>query len=93
MTQPVNLTPLSVRPPKEHQLMTKAKDLEVGFLSEMLGYAGFGKTDETFGGGIGEDQFSSFLRDAQARKMVERGGIGLAEHLFQALMKGQNDVA
>lgn len=69
--------------------MTKAKELEVGFLSEMLGYAGFGKPAESFGGGIGEDQFSSLLRDAQARKMVERGGIGLAEQLFQSLVKGQ----
>lgn len=89
MTLPATLTPVINPTPKEHPLMTKAKDLEVGFLSEMLGYAGFGKPTEGFGGGIGEDQFSSFLRDAQARQLVNRGGIGLAEQLFRSLVKGQ----
>jgi len=37
------------------------------------------------GGGIGEEQFSSFLRDEHAGLMVKAGGIGLAEHLFNAL--------
>ncbi len=71
-------------------LMVQAKALEASFLSEMLGYAGVGKTPEGFGGGIGEDQFGSFLREEQARQMVEKGGIGLAEQLFHAMTKGQN---
>lgn len=90
MQIPLNTIP-APRNPVDHPLMTKAKDLETGFLSEMLGYAGFGAPGETFGGGIGEDQFSSFLRDAQARKMVEKGGIGLAEKLFHSLLKGQQN--
>jgi hypothetical protein len=53
----------------------------------MWGHAGVGQARESFGGGIGEEQFSSFLRAEQARAMVEKGGIGLAEHLFNA-MKG-----
>ncbi|WP_299506746.1 rod-binding protein [Cypionkella sp.] len=71
--------------------MVQAKALEASFLSEMLGYAGVGKTPQEFGGGIGEDQFGSFLRDEQARQMVEKGGIGLAEQLFRAMTKGQSD--
>ena len=71
-------------------LMVQAKALEASFLSEMLGYAGVGKTPEGFGGGIGEDQFGSFLREEQARQMVEKGGIGLAEQLFHAMTKGQD---
>ena len=79
------------RPPSETApLMVQAKALEASFLSEMLGYAGVGKTPEGFGGGIGEDQFGSFLREEQARQMVEKGGIGLAEQLFHAMTKGQN---
>lgn len=75
---------------KDDALMVQAKALEASFLSEMLGLAGVGKTPESFGGGIGEDQFGSFLRDEQARQMVDRGGIGLAQQLFDAMTKGQN---
>jgi Rod binding domain-containing protein len=62
-----------------------AQALESSFLAEMLKAAGFGETRETFGGGAGEEQFSSFLREAQAREMVRAGGIGLAEQFFNAL--------
>lgn len=70
-------------------LMEKARALEAVFLSEMLGYAGLGSMpDDGFGGGIGEEQFASFLRQEQATRMVEGGGIGLAERLFRAMTKG-----
>lgn len=69
----------------EARLMQAARALEASFLAEMLGHAGFGDTPEAFGGGAGETQFASFLREAQAEKMVARGGIGLAEQLFQTL--------
>ncbi|ABV95096.1 putative flagellar protein FlgJ [Dinoroseobacter shibae DFL 12 = DSM 16493] len=68
-----------------------AKDLEAAFLSVMLKEARFGVTPETMGGGVGEDQFASFLRDEHAKALVENGGIGLAEALFNAL-KGDVDV-
>ncbi|WP_420838922.1 rod-binding protein [Aliiroseovarius sediminis] len=67
------------------QLMKVARKLEASFLSEMLKSAGVGKSPESFGGGAGEDQFSSFLLDAQAQEMVKAGGIGLAQSLFEAL--------
>lgn len=66
-------------------LMRQAKELEVAFLSEMLGHAGLDQQSGSFGGGAGEDQLSSFLRQEQARLMVENGGIGLAETLFRAM--------
>ena len=70
-------------------LMRKAQELEATFLSEMLGHAGFDTGQEgTFAGGIGEEQFTSFLRAEQARLMVARGGIGLAETLFRAMGGG-----
>ena len=64
-----------------------ALKLEATFLSEMLKAAGFQTGAGTFGGGIGEEQFTSFLRDAQAEEMARAGGIGLAEALFNALRK------
>lgn len=75
---------------RDKALREAAEVLEAGFLSEMLKGAGLGKTSESFGGGAGEDQFSSYLRDAQAREMVKSGGIGLAESLYQALKEREN---
>lgn len=66
-------------------LMKAAQDLEASFLAEMLKSAGLGKPREMMGGGAGEEQFGSFLRQAQAEAMVESGGIGLAQSLFEAL--------
>jgi flagellar protein FlgJ len=76
-------------PPTDRRavLMEKAKALESAFLSEMLSYAGVDAPEGAFSGGVGEDQFASFLRDAQARAMVDHGGIGLAEKLFQSLAR------
>lgn len=67
------------------KLREAAKELETNFLAEMLKTAGVGKTSESFGGGAGEDQFSSFLRLEQARAMVDAGGIGLSEAFFNSL--------
>lgn len=71
-----------------HPLREKAAQLETAFLAEMLGFAGLGAARESFGGGIGEEQFSSFLRQEQAEAMVKAGGIGLTELLFQAMSSG-----
>jgi len=80
-------------PPSERdaRLMEAAQALEASFLSEMLKAAGVDAAPSVFGGGIGEEQFSSFLRDAQARDIVRAGGIGLAESLFEA-MQAREDV-
>ena len=67
------------------KLREAARELEANFLAEMLKSAGVGKTPEAFGGGAGEEQFASFLRLEQAREMVNAGGIGLAQSLFEAL--------
>ncbi len=73
------------------KLRNAAQQLEATFLAEMLKSAGVGAPRETFGGGAGEEQFSSFLREAQAREMVKAGGIGLAEALFEAMKVRLND--
>lgn len=81
-------TPLS-RAPDHNQLYEKAKELEVAFLAEMLAHAGLGESPEAFGGGIGEEQFASFMRTEQARGIVEKGGLGLAQSIFESLVKAQ----
>lgn len=74
-------------------LHSAAQALEARFLSEMLRAAGLGETPAAFGGGIGEDQFASFLRDEQAEAIARRGGIGLAESIFAAMKRGPSDGA
>ncbi len=73
--------------PRSAQLMQKAQELETRFLSEMLAHTGLDTQTGAFNGGIGEDQFASFLREAQAKAMVDRGGLGLAQSIFQSLVR------
>ena len=51
----------------------------------MLKYTGLNATSASFGGGAGEEAFASFLTDEYARLLAERGGIGLAEQVFELL--------
>jgi len=76
----------TVRTPQADQRAV-AKELETVFISEMLKLAGFGKAPSEFGGGIGEDQFSSFMVDQQAKAIANGKGLGLAEHNFNAMSK------
>jgi Rod binding domain-containing protein len=66
-------------------LRDAARELEATFLAEMLKSARVGEPREAFGGAVGEEQFASFLRLEMAQEMVRAGGVGLAEHIFQAL--------
>ena len=73
--------------PIDTRLMAVARELEASFLAEMLKSAGVGEPRETFGGGAGEDQFSSFLVQEYAKATVHAGGIGLAESLYHSLLR------
>lgn len=62
-----------------------SQQLEASFIAEMLDAAGVGKTPESFGGGVGEDQFGSYLQDAYATHISEAGGIGLSQQLYDSM--------
>jgi Rod binding domain-containing protein len=72
---------------EEDRLKQVARRLEASFVAEMLRGTGFGEPREGFGGGIGEEQFGSFLRDEIADGIVRAGGFGLAESIFQSLSR------
>lgn len=80
-------------PARQEQLMSKAEELEATFLSEMLALSGLGEMQGGFGGGQGEAQFTSFLRQEQARLIVQGGGLGLAELIFNSMVKAENGSA
>lgn len=68
-----------------------AEKLEATFLAEMLKSAGLGEQTSAFSGGIGEEQFASFHREALAERMVASGGIGLADRFYKAMMDATDD--
>ncbi|TDL81531.1 hypothetical protein E2L08_05275 [Palleronia sediminis] len=84
-------TPIAAAPPWATPALERAaKELEAGFLAEMLRFAAPTPDDHAFTGGVGEDQFASLLRDEHARAMVEAGGIGLAERIVRAMAVAQD---
>ena len=90
----MDIQPITAQPPSRHdQLMAKAQELEATFLSEMLAHSGLGEMQGSFGGGQGEAQFSSFLRDEQAKLIVQQGGIGLAQLIFDSMVKAEDNAA
>ena len=89
MADPIARTTQPTAAARDAALRKAAEELEAGFLAEMLKQSGLGKARESMGGGIGEEQFGSFLVQEQAKAMVQAGGIGLAEQLFNALKKGE----
>ena len=87
MPSPINGAAAAPPAPTDRPDLKKAaQELEAVFLSEMLKSAGLGRSQSEFGGGIGEDQFSGFLVAEQARAFAEKGGIGLAEAIYESLL-------
>lgn len=74
-------------PAREAALRETARAFEASFLAEMLGHAGVGDSAPGFDGGPGEEAFRGMMVAEQARLMTEAGGIGLAETIFQAMLK------
>lgn len=78
---------------KNDPMFVAAQKFEASFIAEMLKSTGAGKPRDGFGGGAGEDGFSSFLVELRAEKIVDGGGLGLTEVIFEALKQteAEND--
>lgn len=85
MTQINGLSP-TTQGHRDPKLMSLANKIEAQFLNEMLKTAGVGKAPSEFSGGVGEDQFASFLTGAYADAIVDVGGIGLSEAIYRSLL-------
>lgn len=78
---------------KDKAMREAANEFEAVFLAEMLSHTSLGDTSETFGGGAGEDAFGSLMTREWANQLTARGGIGLSETIYQALVaRGGGDV-
>jgi len=76
----------------KNPLKKLAQEFESLFLAQLLSVMkeGAGK-DGFFGGSTGSDLYSSMMDQALARSLAEKGGIGLAEPLYEYL-KGRSRV-
>lgn len=72
---------------RTREMMALSRKLEAGFLAQMLKHSGVGAPRESFGGGPGESQFSSFLVQEYADAIADAGGLGLAESIFRSLVR------
>ncbi|HEX6956656.1 MAG TPA: rod-binding protein [Ferrovibrio sp.] len=72
------------------QARKAAEDFESFFLSQMFELMSSGvKTDGPFGGGQAEATWRSFLDDQYGRQMAKRGGIGIADMVYDQMLKIQ----
>lgn len=79
------MAPQPAPPDPTIRLRDTARAFEAAFLAEMLGAAGLGKPSDGFSGGVGEEQFASFLTQAKAQAIAARGGIGLQPAILASL--------
>lgn len=85
-------TPSPLENSQRAEMEKVAMAFEANFLAEMLKFSGQGDSRENFGGGAGEDAFAGLLVREQATLMAEGGGIGLAKHIVESLMRSaKND--
>ena len=75
---------------RDPKLLALANKLEANFLAEMLKAAGVGEPRTSFGGGAGEEHFSSFLVQEYADATVAAGGIGLSEAIYRSLVQRED---
>ncbi len=73
------------RSAEEARMRETAEAFEAAFLADVLENSGINAMPDAFGGGAGEDAFSGLLTQEYGRLLAERGGIGLAEQVFELL--------
>jgi Rod binding domain-containing protein len=69
---------------------TAAQEFEAVFLNTML-QPMFSATqaESPFGGGTGNEVWKSMLTDEYAKSFAKSGGVGIADHVYRALIAAQ----
>lgn len=75
---------------KFSEIEESAKEFEAVFLAEMIKpmFEGI-STEAPFGGGKGEEIFRGMMIQEYSKKLTNTGGIGIADHVRQELIKAQ----
>jgi Rod binding domain-containing protein len=75
------------------EMRESAESFEAFFLSQTFQEMFKGvKANSMFGGGFAEDTWRSMLVDQYGKEVAAKGGIGLADHVVQSMIKMQNAV-
>ncbi|MDX5360877.1 MAG: flagellar biosynthesis protein FlgJ [Alphaproteobacteria bacterium] len=85
VTTPLQGVPIPQPHPRRAEIRDVADKMEVRFLAEMLRHAKLTPGQGTADAGR-PTEMDSFLTEAYAERLVERGGIGLSEQIARALM-------
>lgn len=91
MNGPTPATRAAGPPRLDQRIRTAADSFESAFLAEMLKAAGLGRAQTGLGGGIGEEQFASFLVQAQAEQITRAGGLGLSDMVYDSIRERMNE--
>ena len=75
----MHVSEIQTSPPPVKSPLPATEKLEQAFLEEMLKYCGPKSAEGAFGGGIGEDQFSSFLTHEYAAVLVAQIDLGFGK--------------
>lgn len=80
------VAPKAPPPPsqRDQEMLESAKAFEAVFIAQMLSQTGLGEALSTESG-FGGEAFSGFLVEQYANRLVEQGGFGLAEKIYQQL--------
>lgn len=75
------------------QLRKAARDFEAMAIGELLKpmFDTIDLSKGLFGGGAGEAAWKPMLVEQMARNIAARGGLGLAEHVYQSLLRMQEE--
>ena len=76
-------------PAQRAKIEKVSQEFEGAFLQVMLGQMFKDVSAGQFGGGSGEDAFKSFMTDAFAKSMAQRGGVGRSDDLTRHMLKMQ----
>jgi len=72
----------------DERIMEKAREFETVFVAQMLKYSGMDKAISQESG-FGGDAFSGMMLEQYAHNIVDKGGFGLAEKIYDQLRAQQ----
>ena len=75
------------RAARDAQLRKQAREFEAVFVSQMLKHAGLTEALSGSESKFGGEAFSNMLTEQYANELIEDGGFGLAEEIYQQLLE------
>lgn len=84
------LAPVATEKPRDPVAWRAAQDFEAVLLGQLSGLMlQTTPQDETFGGGQGEEVWRGFMAEQMGKEMARGGGIGLATHVYDQMIRMQ----